>query len=742
MSNRAATIDDLAAAPAAGPMAESAADPARLAVAEADGLKALHLMVDGIHCGGCVRKIETTLFREPDVREARVNLTTRRLRIVWQGSAERARSLVALLGDLGFRASPYDPELLNTMDRVEETALLRALGVSGFATINVMLISIAVWAGQASDMGVMTQSFLHWVSAVVALPALAYAGRPFLKSAWRALSARRTNMDVPITVGVVLTAAMSLVETARHGDHVYFESVLMLVFFLLIGRYLDRRARGKARSAAERLMSLSRATAAVRRGDGSLAHVPAEQVETGATVLVAAGARIPVDGVIREGATDLDTSLIDGEATPKPARSGFPVHAGVLNLSAPIAIETTAAGEATLLAEIVRLMEAAEQRRGRFVTLADRIVRFYTPAVHLLALGAFAGWVAFGGMVWQEALLIAVAVLIITCPCALGLAVPAVQVLASNLLMRRGVIVKSGAALERMAAIDTVVFDKTGTLTTGTPYLAAPPNDPAALSLAAGMAANSRHPLARALTAACPDAPVLDGVEEYPGAGLLHRDAEGETRLGSRRWCGVGEDDALGPELWLARTGQPPVRFGFAETLRPDAAEVVGRLQGDGLRVMLLSGDRRPTVAAVAREVGIADWTAALAPAEKVARLEALAREGRRVLMVGDGLNDAPALAAAYASMSPAGAADVSQTAADIVFQGAGLSTILYSLATSRRAERLVKQNFALALGYNLFTIPLAVAGFVTPLIAAVAMSLSSLAVTGNAFRLRAGEQA
>jgi Cu2+-exporting ATPase len=346
------------------------------------------------------------------------------------------------------------------------------------------------------------------------------------------------------------------------------------------------------------------------------------------------------------------------------------------------------------------------------------------------------------GASWQSALLIAVAVLIITCPCALGLAVPAVQVIASGRLLGRGILLKSATALERLAVVDTVVFDKTGTLTEGRPALRSDGVAPEALAQAAALAGASRHPLARALVRAAPGVPVAEKVREHPGLGLALAMPEGELRLGSRRWCALPEDEsAEGPELWLTGPGREPQRFAFVDPPRDDAAEVVAALQARGLAVELLSGDRERTVARLAAELGIATWRAACSPADKVARLEALAAEGRKVLMVGDGLNDAPALAAASVSLSPSSAIDISQTAADAVFQGRRLAPVVETLTLARRAERLVKQNLWLAFGYNALTIPLAVAGMVTPLIAAIAMSSSSLVVIGNALRLARGRR-
>jgi Cu2+-exporting ATPase len=722
---------DTAAAPRLAP---EAFDPGAC-IEQAGGLCTLHLMVEGVHCGGCVQRIERALQADPAVLRARVNLTTRRLAVSWRGAPEIGSRLVETVSGLGYRAVPYDPKKLAGADVAAERQLLVAMAVAGFAAGNVMLLSVSVWAGHFQGMDGATRTLLHWFTALLALPAIAFAGRPYVGSAHDALRHRRTNMDVPIALALVLAAGMSLFETMRGGEHVYFDSAITLLFFLLVGRYLDRRARGVARSAAERLLAMAVGSLTVLDADGARRTVPIAQLRTGMTVLAAAGERIGADGRIVAGLSEVDTSLITGETLPRPVRPGDRVFAGTLNLAAPLRLEVTAVGERTLLAEIVRLMDLAEQRRAKYVVLADRVARLYAPAVHGLALATFLGWTLIMGAAWQVALLYSIAVLIITCPCAMGLAVPAVQVIASGRLLARGVLLKSATALERVARVDTVVLDKTGTLTHGRPDLQGP-IDAEALRVAAALAGASQHPLARALCRAMPGVPVALGVEEVPGQGLR----AGRTRLGSRVWCGIeGAGDGDGPELWLTRLGYVAVRFAFRDRLRADAALVVARLQQRGLRVELLSGDRAPVVAEVARQLRIEHWRAACTPAEKTARLGQLAGEGRRVLMVGDGLNDAPALAGAYVSLSPSSAAEVSQTAADAVFQGERLHPVQELLDVASRADRLIKQNFGLALTYNVITIPLAIAGLVTPLVAALCMSASSLVVVGNALRLRFG---
>ncbi len=705
------------------------------------GESTLNLMVEGIQCAACVWLIESLLAKNPAVAWARVNMTTRRLVVRWR--EREAGEILAPILRVGYRLVPFDPVKLGLDTGKHERELLISMAVAGFAAGNVMLFSVSVWAGHFSVMDGPTRNLMHWLSAF-ALVAVAYCIRPFARSAWAALSKGRTNMDVPITLGVLLASAMSLAETIRGGEDVYFDSAITLLFFLLIGRYLDSRARGRARSAAEHLLTLDAVAVTVLDEKGGRRLVPPAQVAPGAVVLVAAGERIGVDGCILAGRSDVDTSVISGETVPTVVDVGERVFAGMVNLSTPLKVTVTEVGERTLLAEIVRMMEVAEQGRAHHVALADRVARWYAPVVHCAALLTFVGWVGLGALSWQPALMNAVAVLIITCPCALALAVPVVQVIASGRLLRQGVLLKSATALERLAEIDTVVFDKTGTITLGKPRLepssnalfsngTSSPWNEADLCEAASLAAASRHPLARSLVAAAPSVKVRDDVREEPGCGLY---AEG-LRLGSRSWIGLpDEDQTLGPELWLDRPGQPPVRFSFTDTLRDDAALVIARLRAQGLAVELLSGDRAVTVAQVAGQLGITTWQANLTPAGKVARLEALKAEGRKTLMVGDGLNDAPALAAAWVSASPSSAVDVSRTAADVVFQGGRLSPVLEVLDVAQRSRRLVGQNFLLALGYNVFTVPLAVAGLVIPMIAAIAMSTSSLLVIANALRL------
>lgn len=712
---------------------------------DANGIAALTLVIEGLHCGACVWLIESVLSTQPGLVTARVNMTTRQLFLRWHPEVTEVSALLNAVTRLGYRLVPLDPQALSQAEAERDRSLLRAMAVAGFAFGNVMLLSVSVWAGHGDGMGPATRTLMHWLSALIALPAIVYAGRPFFRSAWAVLRQGRTNMDVPISLGVTLTSLMSLYETMRGAEHAYFDSAIGLVFFLLIGRYLDSRARSRARSAVDHLMALRATTVTVVETDGRTRLTTGNRVEPGMVVLVAAGERIPVDGRIIGGRSVVDTSLIDGESLPKAVDTGAGVFAGTLNLDGPLQVRITAIGDGTLLAEIGRLVAAAEQHRSRYVVLADRIARLYTPFVHTTALATFFGWWLLSSVAWQSALLNAVAVLIITCPCALALAVPVAQVVAVGRLLRRGILVKSGTALERLAACDMIGFDKTGTLTEGRPRLTnGAMIDPAIVQRAAGLATASRHPLARALVCAAEETlgpvNVIPGVREVPGCGLERGfDGSGgrDERVGSRSFVGVTDAPvATTPELWYGAAGDVPIRFAFADPLRADAAVTLHALADQGYPLRLLSGDQAPVVAEVAQSVGIAHWQAALTPTDKVREIAALQAGGRHLLMVGDGLNDAPALAAAHASLSPSTAADVSQVTADVVFQGEKLSPVLETLGVARATQRIVRQNLALALLYNLVTIPLAIAGMVTPLVASVAMSLSSLVVILNALRL------
>lgn len=711
-----------------------------------DGQQTLSLMVGGVHCAVCIQKIESNLMQQEDVSYARLNFSTGRLNITWKGAAERANDFTNIVSNLGYTVSPFNPENEKNTAEKESRFLLLCLGIAGFAMGNIMLLSVGLWVTDNHSMGIETRSLMHMLSALIAIPAIIFAGRPFFRSAYAALRQGGSNMDVPISLALILATGMSVFETVNHGEHVYFDSAVMLMFFLLIGRYLDFRARRSAKSAATDLMQTLSGFAHVIDEEGKSRRLPIRDVREGMKVHVAAGEKIPVDGRIIKGQSSIDTALITGETLPRDAAIGSTVFAGTINQDAPLIIEVEKAAEDSLLSDIVRLMEKAEQGQARYVRLADRAARLYTPIVHFLALAAFILWWGVWGAPWQDALLVSVTVLIITCPCALGLAVPVVQVLATGRLMKKRILIKSGDALERLAHIDSAFFDKTGTLTLGRPQLIGE-YDADKLQLAASLAQHSAHPLSKALSHAYDgEILALDDIVEHSGQGLSARYKNSIIKMGRRAFACDADTapqspststNAMHSEICLSIDGVLSACFTFEDSLKTDAAQTLQKLQKKGISLHLLSGDLEPIVRDIAAKLKIDDYHGGITPVEKAQILEDYKAKGHNVLMVGDGLNDAPVLAGANVSMAPGSAVDMAQNVADIVFMSEELTPINTAHNTARLSQKLVKENFALAIAYNCIAVPLAFAGMVTPMFAAIAMSGSSLLVIANSYRLK-----
>lgn len=707
------------------------------------GLNHIDLAVEGVSCAGCMAKIERGLSALPDVTLARVNLTDRRVALEWkQGTLDPAR-FIDRLAELGYKAYPFEKASAEATEAEESRFLLRCLGVAAFATMNVMMLSIPVWSGNVSDMLPEQRDFFHWLSAVIALPAASYAGQPFFRSAWRALKSGNVNMDVPICIGVTLALAMSIVETFHHAEHAYFDAAIMLLTFLLVGRYLDQNMRRRTRAVAGNLAALKAETATKFIGPDEISEVPVAAVRAGDLVLLRPGERCAVDGVVVEGRSEIDQSLITGETLYVPAEKGTAVYAGSLNISGTLRVRVSAAAEGTLLAEITRLLDNALQARSRYMRLADRASRLYAPVVHATAALTVLGWVLAGAS-WHDAIVTGIAVLIITCPCALGLAIPTVQTVASGAMFKSGVLLNAGDAIERLAEADHVIFDKTGTLTLPELEVVNAADIPAdVFALAGKLALSSHHPVASAVAQAAKARSPLMGAVEEPGQGVRAVVDGVEIRLGRPSFCGAealaSRNADLDPEASVVAFGRGSEAFLFSvrQGLRPDAAKIVAGLQRRGIEVEILSGDREAAVAAAATALGISEWRAAVTPADKIARIEELKRSGVKVMMVGDGMNDAPSLAAAHVSMSPISAAHLSQATADLVFLGRPLAPVLAAIDYARKALHLMRQNLWLAVGYNVLAVPLAISGVVTPLIAAAAMSGSSILVMLNALRAR-----
>ena len=695
----------------------------------------LELLVQGAHCAGCVSKIETGLRSLPGVTQARMNLSTSRLSIDWLSKDINVRTIVQKLTTLGFGATPYAVNESEKQHKDHLRFLLKCMALAGFVTMNVMLLSISVWSGGA-EMSAATRNLFHTISAVITVPAILYSGRPFFGSAWAAVKRRTTNMDVPISLAIVLATGLSLYETAKGYPDTYFDAAIMLVFLLLIGRYLDARMRARTGDAARRLAAMQITSATRILPDGRLETLPARDIEIGDTLLVPIGQRIALDGIVVEGQSQIDMQIVTGESVPQNISIGEPVYAGTINLTAPLKIEVQAEHQNSFLSEITRLVEAGEQSKGAFVRIADRAARAYVPVVHSIAILTLIGWLIVSGDV-RQAIICAIAVLIITCPCALGLAVPAVNVVTIGELYKRGVLVKSGDVLERLSQVDVAIFDKTGTLTKGQPKLMNSHEiDPQSLAQAAALARFSAHPLSRAL------APFDTGIEvssvlETPGGGVAGKIHDLDVLIGSADFAGAEQIDDNNMQTWFRAGQKTPVKLVFQDAIRSEAGSVIAEMGELGLKSQMISGDRRAITEKVAKAVGIADFKSGVSPSEKLELVQAEAKSQHRPLMIGDGVNDAPALAGAWASVSLSSASDVSRDSADVILQHDGLSALPDALRFARRSQMRIKENLGLAVIYNALAVPLAIFGFVTPLIAAVAMSGSSLIVTLNALRMR-----
>lgn len=696
----------------------------QLAKAASNGTAQIMLSLPGIHCVACINGVERALRDLQGVANARVNLSMKRV-TVGTSLPISPEELIDTLELAGFEARILDTSLLGSETDSYGRGLMTRIAVSGFAMMNVMLLSVAVWSGAVGA----TQYLFHLISASIAVPAIAYAAQPFFQNAWRALSVRKLNMDVPISLAILLAAGMSLYETFYGGHHAYFDAAISLTFFLLIGRYLDYRSRKAAASAAAQLSALE-VPRVMRLRDGARQMVDFAELAIGDLIQVLPGGRIPVDGKVTEGTSEIDRSLLTGESRPFAANPGTDVIAGEVNMTGPLTIEAATVGADTTLRKMVTMVDEAEAVRNRYTAIADRAAAVYAPLVHLLALGAFVGWIIYSGDI-RLSLNIAVAVLIITCPCALGLAVPAVSTTAAGRLFRSGLLVKDGTALERLAEVDAVVFDKTGTLTM--PAATGDALDAQTQSIARALTQNATHPVSQAIAASLHDIEPakITNQQEHAGEGLSADYQGAKVRLGSGDWIGAGKG------TFIQIGDSPAQKITLRSHLREGAADLVRAWQDAGLDVHLVSGDDANETGRIARALGIATWRADTKPADKIAYIEGLTRDGAHVLMVGDGLNDTGALAAAYASVSPATAADASRAASDIVLLNDSLGPLIELPLVARSARARIKENFAISTVYNIVAVPIALAGFATPLIAAIAMSTSSITVLLNALRLK-----
>ncbi|MFT3955377.1 MAG: cation-translocating P-type ATPase [Piscinibacter sp.] len=707
------------------------------------------LRLSGLYCAACAGLIETALLAVDGVLEARVHSATSLALVRWDPLRTRASALVQAVQRAGYGAAPDAAASARALREAEQRKALWRLFVAGFCMMQVMMYATPAYVSAPGEITPDMLRLLQWASWVLSLPVMLFSAGPFFRSAWNSLRQRRLGMDVPVSLGILVTFVASSGATfdpgGVFGHEVYFDSLTMFVFFLLGGRWLELRARHKV------ALSLEAGTARLPdsverlRDDGSVERVAVARLAAGDRVRVAAGQAFPADGVLREGRTLADEALLTGESEPVPKQAGDEVVAGSLNLRAPVLMQVLRLGEDTRQAGIVALMRSALTQRPQFVQQAERLAGPFLWAVLLLAAGAAAWW---SFVEPQRALWVAVSVLIVTCPCALSLSAPAALLAATGGLARRGVLLQRIEALEGLAAIDTVVFDKTGTLTRDQLELASiavrddGDDQRRLLASAASLAALSTHPASRALVAAAGEGTPgqrWSAVEEHPGQGLQAFDEAGLAwRLGRRTWvepsAPVGEPDD--GALHFGPVGQTRAVFVLREQLRDDALATLAQLQRDGLRVALLSGDAPQRAAVLAQRLSIADVRGGATPADKLAAVAAWQAEGRRVAMVGDGLNDAPVLARADVSFAFAHGSAVARSGADVVLLGQRLADVVMARRQAQRTLRVIRQNLAWSVLYNAACVPLALVGWLPPWAAGIGMASSSLLVVLNALRV------
>jgi Cu2+-exporting ATPase len=715
----------------------------------------ISLIVQGLHCAACVWLIENILQKQKDVLEARINLSKKILKLSWKNNVKYGNELILLIQEIGYKLLPFDEKIIEEEEKKYNNSILLALAVAGFGAGNVMLLSFSLWFSNAIDMGRESRNLLHFFTSLISLPVIIYSGRIFFISAYKSFKVKNANMDFAISVAIFLSCLASIYQSFRQANHVYFDSAIMLIFFLLIGRYLDFRIRKKAFGVASYFTLLNASYARVEEG-GEVKILPVKKLQKGMILLVSPGEKITGDGILIEGESEIDSSIITGENLPKNLKKGDQVFAGMMNLSSAIKVKILKNSSESLLSKIIEITSEAENSKGKFVNLADKLVKFYLPIVHILALLTFIFWLPKGVDI---SLANAIAVLLITCPCALALAIPIVQTIAVSNLIKKGILVKNGEALEKLKNCDIFVFDKTGSLTLGemkfldvfllkNGKLQNLENDKKEFykKIAASMAKNSQHPISKAISESFEGKLENILAKEIKGVGLEAEFKKKIIRLGKKEFCEITSFENSN-KFYLQNLTRVFLKFGdeklvffLEDRVKEDAKNLVENLQKIGKKIILLSGDEENSVRYLADKLGIDEFYYAKNPVEKTQFLKEIQNDlkakNRKFAMIGDGLNDSPSLALADISISFSKAADLSQNIADVIIQGEKLMPIFALLESAEKSLKLIKQNLAIALIYNLFAIPFAILGYVIPLVAAIAMSSSSIIVLLNSLRM------
>jgi len=717
---------------------------------ESEQVREAALILEGIVCAACVWLNEHHVNALPGVLEFRVNYSTHRARVRWDERQIKLSTILAAIATIGYIAHPFDPSRQEALQKQERTLALRRLAVAGLFAMQVMMLAVGLYVGEYQSMDAWIREFLRWVCLILTVPVVAYSAQPFFTAAWRDLRRRQLGMDVPVSLAILAAFIASVWHTGQGHGEIYYDSVTMFVFFLLTGRFLEMTARHRAGQVSEALVRMLPATATRLDTAGCEAIVPIAELVAGDQVLVRPGETIPADGRVEEGASSVDESLLSGESLPLPRQIGEALIGGSVNIESPLVMRIEKVGAETVLSAIVRLLDRAQGEKPRLALLADRIAGWFIAVLLVVAALVFSVWWLLSD--FDTAFRVTLSVLVVTCPCALSLATPTAIVAATGVLTRLGVLTTRGHALETLACVTHVIFDKTGTLTYGRPQVVTVESvsdwEPEhCRRLAAALERGSEHPVGRALAEGThlriPEATELrntpgSGVEGWIEgrcyrvgrpefvAGLSHEEVAERYDLDvASTWVALGDETGL--LAW----------FQLNDVLRPGAAEAVNALQNRGLTLELLSGDRPDTVAHIAQEVAIASARGGLSPQDKLNRLRELQQKGAVVAMVGDGINDAPVLAAAQVSLAMGSGTQLAQATADMILLSEKLEHLVRGVDMARRTLLIMRENFAWAIGYNLVALPLAAGGWLTPWMSALGMSFSSLLVVVNALRLR-----
>jgi len=716
------------------------------------------LILEGIVCAACVWLSEHHVMQLPGVKTFQVNYSTHRAQVEWDENQIKLSQILKAITEIGYRAHPLDPNRQEQIYKKERSQAIKRMAVAGFGAMQVMMLAVALYAGDFQGMEINLEKFLRWVSLLITTPVLLYSARPFFVAAWRDLKLRTLGMDVPVALAIGGAYMASLWGTMTNSGEVYFDSVTMFTFFLLTGRYLEMTARQRAGRSAEELVKLLPAMAT--RIDGEEQTVVAvSDLNVGDTILVKPGESIPADSIIVTGTSSIDESLLTGESLPIRYKSGDKVIGGSVNIESVLQLEVKAIGQDTVLASVQRLLERAQSEKPRLALLADKVASYFVLAILLIALSVGLFWWSAGS---DNTFWIVISVLVVTCPCALSLATPTALTVATGQLTRLGMLTTRGHALETLSRVTHVVFDKTGTLTEGKLKLASIKtklddshsryNQDICLRIASSLERFSEHPIAKSILQAYDndDYQAVSETENFPGRGLKGK-IEGETFfIGNVEFITEHTQVTLNQiedsqvQVVLATQSDVLAVFNFEDSLRASAKQTIANLNALNINALILSGDRQTNVDKLAKELNLGELDISsaigeLSPQQKLDKLNALQSSGAVVAMVGDGVNDAPVLSKAQVSIAMGQGTQIAQASADMVLLSNDLGHLVSGILMSRRMQKIIRQNLTWALVYNVIVVPLAAAGWIAPWMAAIGMSMSSLIVVMNALRLNSG---